>query len=294
MRRLFDFITLFKPRIVVLLAITCMAGMLVAAKGNGDLLLPSAVFGGLISLILCAGGANAVNMWYDRDIDPLMVRTRTRPIAAGRISPTTGLIFGIFCITLGTAVGWMFANLTTALCALGGALFYIFIYTMWLKRSTPQNIVIGGAAGAFPPLVGWAAVQNDLSHPLPWLMFAIIFFWTPPHFWALALMSNADYTKAGVPMYPVAYGEPATRLAMVRYLLVLIAVSLLPVLYQPLGLFYAVCALGLGVWWLHSCWQLLKAPQPTTENMLPAKLAFRRSLSYLAFIFLAMVLDSWL
>lgn len=293
-RTLKDYATLGKPRILMLLAITCMAAMLVAAKGNFDLLLPVPALGALAGLVMSAAGANAVNMWYDRDIDPLMLRTRTRPIAAGRITPRAGLTYGITHIVLGTLVAGIAANPLTGAMALSGALFYVFIYTIWLKRRTPQNIVIGGAAGAFPPLVGWAAVQNDLSHPLPWLMFAIIFFWTPPHFWALALISNADYTKANVPMYPVSHGEAATRLAMVRYLLLLIPLTLLPALWAPVGAFYAVTALALGLWWFTSAWRLLHAPQPTSENLLPAKVVFRRSLSYLALIFLALVVDSCL
>jgi heme o synthase len=288
-----DLLALGKPRILVLLAITCMAGMLVAAQGNTSALQLGPTLAALASLVLTAWGANTVNMWYDRDIDPRMVRTRTRPIPAGRIRPTTALLWGIFLVITGTLIGF-YANFLTALMSLSGALFYIFIYTFWLKRLTPQNIVIGGAAGAFPPLVGWAAVQGDLTSPLPWLMFALIFFWTPPHFWALALISHADYTKAGVPMYPVAYGEPATRLAIMRYMLVLIPVSMLPALWAPLGPLYALSALALGLWWGHGCWQLFNAPEPTASNILPAKRAFRQSLSYLALIFLALVLDSWL
>lgn len=209
------------------------------------------------------------------------------------MQPGTVLALGIGSIILGTLAAAV-ANLLTAAMALSGALFYIFIYTMLLKRHTVQNIVIGGAAGAFPPLVGWAAVQGSIMHPLPWLMFAVIFLWTPPHFWSLALMANADYTRAKVPMYPVVHGEPATRLAIIRYLTILIPVTLLGGLFAPLGWLYTASAIGLGAWWAWSAWKLLHAPQLTADNRKPAQIVFTRSLSYLAFLFLAMVIDSWL
>jgi heme o synthase len=290
-----DLITLAKPRIILLLAITCVCGALVAVKGNAELFQSSipTILWGTLGLVLSASGANTVNMWYDRDIDPLMNRTKNRPLPAGRMQPATVLALGVGSITLGTLAAAM-ANLLTAAMALSGALFYIFIYTVLLKRNTVQNIVIGGAAGAFPPLVGWAAVQGSVMHPLPWLMFAVIFLWTPPHFWSLALMANADYTRAKVPMYPVVHGEPATRVAIVRYLTILIPVTLLGGLFAPLGWLYTIAAIGLGSWWAWSAWQLLHAPQPTSDNRKPAQIVFTRSLSYLAFLFLAMVIDSWL
>ncbi|TKW60336.1 MAG: protoheme IX farnesyltransferase [Blastochloris viridis] len=293
--RLNDFVTLVKPRIILLLTITCVCGALVAVKGNLNLLWHSLplIGWGTLGLILSASGANSVNMWYDRDIDPLMKRTQNRPIPAGRLQPCTVLIYGISLILLGTLCAAM-ANVLAAAMALSGALFYVFIYTMLLKRHTVQNIVIGGAAGAFPPLVGWAAVQNDITSPLPWLMFAIIFLWTPPHFWALALMANADYTRAHIPMYPVVHGEPATRLAIVRYLTILIPATLLGGLFAPLGWLYTAAAIGLGAWWFMSAWTLLHSPQLTSENRKPAQIVFTRSLSYLAFLFLAMVIDSFL
>lgn len=290
-----DVLMLAKPRIIVLLTITCMCGALVAAKGNANLLgvtLPAIVWGTL-GLVLSASGANTINMWYDRDIDPLMNRTKNRPIPAGRMQPRTVLILGVTEVMLGTAIAAL-ANWLTALMALSGALFYVLVYTMLLKRNTVQNIVIGGAAGAFPPLVGWAAVQNDIASPLPWLMFGIIFLWTPPHFWALALMANADYTRAKIPMYPVVHGEPATRLAIVRYLTVLIPFTLIGGLLAPLDWLYTTAAILLGLWWGLSAWRLLQAPQATAQNRSPAQQVFTRSLSYLALLFLAMVLDSWL
>ena len=290
-----DILALAKPRIIVLLGITCLAGSLVATKGNVELLMWTAphILWGLLGLVLSAAGANMVNMWYDRDIDPLMKRTQNRPIPAGRIQPSTVLVLGGLTIAAGGAAAWQ-ANPLTAAMALAGALFYVFIYTMMLKRHTVQNIVIGGAAGAFPPVVGWAAVQGDVSSPLPWLMFAIIFLWTPPHFWALALLANTDYTKAGVPMYPVVHGEAATRVAMMRYLVVLVAVTLLGGLFPPMGWLYTLAALGLGVWWGHSAYQLLMAEETTTQHPQLARTVFIRSLYYLALVFAAMVGDSWL
>jgi protoheme IX farnesyltransferase len=290
-----DLIALGKPKIILLLAITCLCGGLVAAKGNGEVLAMNLLplLYGVVGLCIAAAGANSVNMWWDRDIDPLMKRTANRPLPQGRLSPTTVLVWGSALVLLGTLVAGL-ASVWAATMNLAGALFYIFIYTMILKRRTVQNIVIGGAAGAFPPLVGWAAVQGDVGHILPWLMFAIIFFWTPPHFWALALMANLDYTKAKVPMYPVVHGEPATRLMIVRYLLVLVPITLLGGLYAPLGWLYSLTALGLGIWWGYAAWRLLHEPQTTQQNPYWARETFKRSLSYLALIFFAMVLDSFL
>jgi heme o synthase len=288
-----DVITLAKPKIILLLTITSVCGALVAAKGNAELLTFPVLFYSTLGLVLSAGGANMVNMWWDRDIDKLMKRTQNRPLPQNRWSPAQVLILGITLIVSGFLIACL-VNLLTGLMALSGALFYVLIYTMLLKRHTVQNIVIGGAAGAFPPLVGWAAVQNDISHPLPWLMFAIIFLWTPPHFWALALLTNADYTRAKIPMYPVVYGEPATRLAIARYLTLLLPLTLIPGFFAPLGFLYVFTAVALAAWWGWPAWKLLHAPQPTAQNKAAAQLTFTRSLYYLAFLFLAMVLDSWL
>jgi protoheme IX farnesyltransferase len=290
-----DILALAKPRIILLLAITCLCGGLVASKGNGALLMESsgALLLAVVGLCLAAGGANSVNMWWDRDIDPLMARTKNRPLPQGRLTPGFALGWGAGMITLGTAVA-MLAHPLAGLMNLAGALFYVGVYTMLLKRRTVQNIVIGGAAGAFPPLVGWAAVQGGLAEPLPWLMFAVIFLWTPPHFWALALMTNADYTRAGVPMYPVVHGEPATRLEMVRYALLLAVITVLAGLYQPLGPLYLTVALALAMWWGLALTRLLYQPAPTVEKPAAAQQVFRRSLGYLALLFAAMVADTFL
>lgn len=288
-----DLVALAKPRIILLLAITCLCGGLVAAKGNLELLTLSAWPLTLATLGLCvaAAGANSVNMAWDRDIDPLMQRTSNRPLPQGRLGHRFVYGWGSLLIALGTLLAAT-ATLWAGLMNLAGALFYVFIYTMLLKRHTVQNIVIGGAAGAFPPLVGWAAVQGDISHPLPWLMFAVIFFWTPPHFWALALFMNADYTKAKIPMYPVVRGVAATRVMIVRYLMVLVPLTMLGGLYPPLGWLYSLSALVLGLWWGQAAWQLLQAPLQGPEGDRIARLTFRRSLYYLAWLFMAMVIDS--
>ena len=200
-----DLVTLTKPRIISLLLVTTIAPMFVAGRPSWSLVL--AVF---VAGYLMAGGANAVNMYMDRDIDDRMARTRLRPIPSGRMQPREVLAFGVL---LSTAATWIFAqtaNVLTAALALAGFYFYVFVYTRWLKRSTPQNIVIGGAAGAFPPLVGWAAVTNRVDL-LAIYLFLIIFYWTPPHFWALALLKQKDYGRAGVPMAPLVWGERETK-----------------------------------------------------------------------------------
>ncbi len=288
-------VQLAKPRIILLLAITCLCGGLVAVKGNTNLLWQSlpALGWGTLGLVLSAAGANGVNMWWDRDIDRIMARTQNRPLPQNQLSPTFVLVWSSILVIIGTATAAL-ASPMAGVMALSGALFYIVIYTMWLKRATVQNIVIGGAAGAFPPLVGWAAVQGDITHPLPWLMFMIIFLWTPPHFWALALLANTDYTRAGIPMYPVVKGEAATRLEMMRYLAVLVATTLLGGLLAPLGWLYTGAAIVLGVWWGQACWQLLHSPKTTAENPALARRVFRISLFYLAWLFVAMVADSFI
>src|SRR5213082_3232987 len=232
-----DLVALTKPRIISLLLVTTIAPMFVAGHPSWQLVL--AVF---VGGYLMAGGANAVNMYFDRDIDDRMARTRLRPIPSGRMQPREVLAFGIL---LSTAATWLFAqvaNVLTASLALAGFYFYVFIYTRWLKRSTPQNIVIGGAAGAFPPLVGWAAVTGSIDLMAVYL-FLIIFYWTPPHFWSLALNKQGDYGRAGVPMAPLVWGEVETKRQMIWYTLILIALTVLPWAMGALGLVYLVSAL---------------------------------------------------
>src|SRR3954470_23289655 len=235
-----DLVALTKPRIISLLLVTTIAPMFVAGSPSWSLV--AAVF---VGGYLMAGGANAVNMYMDRDIDDRMSRTRLRPIPSGRMQPREVLAFGVLLSTTATWLLARTANVLTAALALAGFYFYVFVYTRWLKRTTPQNIVIGGAAGAFPPLVGWAAVTNRVDLFAIYL-FLIIFYWTPPHFWALALLKQKDYGKAGVPMAPLVWGEHETKRQMFWYTLILIPLTLLPYTFGALGLIYLVAAGLLG------------------------------------------------
>ncbi|HEY7769034.1 heme o synthase [Longimicrobium sp.] len=282
-QRLRDYVTLTKPRIISLLLVTTAAPMFIALgrmPGVGVLLWT------LLGGYLMAGGANAINMFMDRDIDVHMPRTKLRPIPSGRMSPGHVLAFGI---TLGAAAFALFAfkvNLISAILALAGLLFYVFVYTRWLKRTSPQNIVIGGAAGAFPPLVGWAAATGEISLTAVYL-FMIVFFWTPPHFWALALVKQKDYGRAGVPMAPNVWGERETMKQMLLYTLILVPLSLGPVTYGGLGAFYGVMAAILGLWFLRDVVRVMRA----ADFVKPAWALYRNSLLYLALLFVAMAID---
>jgi protoheme IX farnesyltransferase len=278
-----DYVTLTKPRIMSLLLITGACGMFVGAGGVpplGDLGLM------LLGLALACGGASALNHVLDADIDKLMgKRTRARPVAAGRVPPSRALEFGLALSALSFVLLASFLNVLTATLALVGNLFYVLVYTRWLKRSTPQNIVIGGAAGAVPPLVGWAAATGNLTLPAL-LLFAIVFFWTPPHFWALALLIRRDYEAAHIPMLPVVRGESETTRQILLYSVVLVAVTLLPVLWWTLGVVYLASALALGGWFLLLAWRLRAEPTPARASGL-----FHYSLAYLALLFVAMAID---
>jgi protoheme IX farnesyltransferase len=278
-----DLVTLTKPRIISLLLVTTVAPMFMTDRGLPSLgLVLWVVLGGY----LMAGGANAINMWFDRDIDRHMTRTRQRPIPSGRISPAAGLAFGLALGATAFVVFWTRVNPLSAWLALGGLLFYVLIYTMWLKRTTTQNIVVGGAAGAFPPLVGWAAMAGELDLAAVYL-FAIIFYWTPPHFWALALIKQGEYAKAGVPMMPVVRGERRTKVEMLIYTLILLPLTLIPLAFSGLGPVYGVAAALLGARLLWYCVQLLRehGVTPTAWRM------YKYSLVYLALLFLAMGVD---
>ena len=276
-----DFVALTKPRIISLLLVTTIAPMFVAGSPRWTLVL--AVF---VGGYLMAGGANAVNMYMDRDIDDRMSRTRLRPIPSGRMHAEAVLAFGVLCATTATFLLAHVANVLTAALALGGFYTYVFIYTRWLKRSSPQNIVIGGAAGAFPPLVGWAAVTGRIDL-LALYLFLIIFYWTPPHFWALALNKQVDYGRAGVPMAPLVWGERETMRNMLWYTLILLPLTLLPVAFGALGMPYFVMALGLGLWLLVGVIRVMRA----ADFVKPAWSVYKFSLLYLALLFAAMVVD---
>ncbi|MGH7627858.1 MAG: heme o synthase [Gemmatimonadales bacterium] len=278
-----DLVTLTKPRVISLLLLTTVAPMYATGRGAPPFALVLLV---LVAGYLMAGGANAINMWFDRDIDDKMARTRLRPLPAGRIAPPVALGFGIGLGAVSFGLFWELVNPLSAWLALGGLLFYVFVYTVWLKRSSPQNIVIGGAAGAFPPLVGWAAATGTLDLAAVYL-FAIVFYWTPPHFWALALIKRAEYARAGVPMLPVVRGEQRTKVEMLIYSLMLLPLTMMPVLFGAFGWFYAVAAALLGAPMVWYCVRLLRETgvTPTAWKL------YRYSLLYLALLFLAMAVD---
>jgi protoheme IX farnesyltransferase len=276
-----DLVMLTKPRIISLLLVTTIAPMFVAGTPSFALVLAVAIGG-----YLMAGGANAVNMYIDRDIDDRMTRTRLRPIPSGRMDPVAVLAFGVALATAATALLATFVNFLAASLALAGFYFYVFVYSRWLKRSTPQNIVIGGAAGAFPPLVGWAAVTGSLDLTALYL-FLIVFYWTPPHFWALALLKQTDYGRAGVPMAPLVWGERETMRQMLWYMAILIPLTLLPVTFGAFGKVYLLSAALLGLVML---WSIVRTVRSAAWTQ-PAWWSYRFSLLYLALIFVAMVVD---
>lgn len=280
-----DYTALTKPRIIVLLLITTAGAMWIASEGEVDLFLMFVtVLGGAIA----AASANAINCLYDRDIDAKMERTSWRPLPSGRIAPRDALIFAIVLAIISFTMLTTYANLLAACLAMSGIATYVGVYTIWLKRTSTQNIVIGGAAGAIPPLVGWAAVTGDLSWPA-WVLFAIIFVWTPPHFWALALMIRDEYAKVGVPMLPVVKGAEVTANQILLYTLLLIPVSLLLVYpCNVMGLVYAVSAIVLGCLFIYKAMQLLQQP----SDRLVARSVFKYSILYLALLCVAMGVDS--
>jgi protoheme IX farnesyltransferase len=279
------YIALTKPLIISLLLITTVPAMVVADAGwPGTWLVIATLVGGTLS----AGGANAINCWYDRDIDRVMRRTRGRPLPAGAIEPSHALVFGTVLGVAAFVLLWLATTPAAAIFSLAALLFYVFIYTMWLKRRTPQNIVIGGAAGAFPPVVGWAAVTGGIALE-PALMFAIIFMWTPPHFWALSLRLKDDYADAGVPMLPVTAGPGETRRQIVVYSVVLVAVSLVLAPAGGLWLVYLPAAAVLGGLFIFEAWRLWRRP----ESVSPMAL-YKYSLLYLALLFVAMGIDGGL
>jgi protoheme IX farnesyltransferase len=277
-----DYIALTKPRVVVLLEVTTVFAMVMAARGWPGLALTAAtVTGGW----LAAGGAHAINCWFDRDIDASMGRTRTRPIPAGRIQPRSALAFGITLGVLAFALLALAVNLLAAALAIGGMLFYVFVYTMWLKRSSMQNIVVGGAAGAFPPLVGWAAVQGRLTLTALFL-FAVVFYWTPPHFWALALLIRRDYASVSVPMLPVILGERETRRQILLYTVVLVLVTFMPLLAHSFGFIYMAGAGLLDAVFLTTAVVAVRDPSARA-----ARRVFYYSMLYLALLFAVMAVD---
>ena len=278
-----DYVTLTKPRIMSLLVLTGAGGLVLGSRGWPT---PGLALASLGGLALACGGASALNHVLDRDIDRLMgKRTEKRPVAAGRVAPGRALEFGLALMAVSFVVLTSLVNVLTACLALLGGAFYVLVYTRWLKRATPQNIVIGGAAGAVPPVVGWAAATGNLTLPAL-LLFLIVFFWTPPHFWALALLIRRNYEAAGVPMLPVIRGDAETARSILRYSVVMVAISLLPVAVRTVGVAYLVSAVVLGAAFLALAVALVRETTPANARRL-----FSYSLAYLALLFVALAVD---
>jgi len=283
--RVRDYVDLLKPRVMSLVVFTGLVGVMIAPAH----IHPFAAFLAVVAIALGSGAAGCINMWYERDLDALMARTANRPLPAGRVAPDDalglGILLSIFSLLLmATATNYV----ATALLA-AAILFYVFIYTIWLKRRTPQNIVIGGAAGAFPPMIGWAAVTGDVS-AVGVALFLLIFLWTPPHFWALALYRSDDYRRAGVPMLPVVAGPRATKLQMLVYTLVLVPVALAPTLLGAVGWLYGAVAVALSAGFIGHAIGVWRAPDDRRGHG-AAKRMFKFSLLYLAVLFAALPID---
>ncbi|MEA2292692.1 MAG: heme o synthase [Solirubrobacteraceae bacterium] len=276
-----DYVALTKPKVQSLLLLTTVTTMYVAGDPSVGLVAATCL-GGYLS----AGGAGAVNHWYDRDIDAQMARTADRPVPSGRVAPAAALAFGIGLSALSFLWLSLTVNMLSAVLALCGFLGYTVMYTAWLKRRTPQNIVIGGAAGAVPPLVGWAAVAGHVD-PAAWYLFAIVFYWTPPHFWALSLLMKDEYARVGVPMMPVVRGEDETRRQIVLYTVLLVVLTLLPVAFGFFGAIYAAVAVPLGAAFL-----VLSVRLQRIAERRAALRTYLFSLAYLAALFVAMVADA--
>src|SRR5580692_2001713 len=285
-----DWIALLKPRVMTLVVFTGVIGLMVA-PGHLNVVL---AFTAILCITVGAGACGAINMWYDRDIDAIMRRTRTRPIPMGRIEPGGALGFGVTLAAGSVLVMGLAVNIPAALILALSIGFYVFVYTMWLKRRTPQNIVIGGAAGAFPAVIGWAAVTGSVDL-VPLMLFGIVFFWTPPHFWSLALWANDDYRRANVPMLPVVAGAKETRRQIVLYSLLLVPLSLAPWAIGFAGTVYALAAAILGAGFLLGVWRVARDRQDADGVSLtgdaPARAAFKYSIIYLFVLFAALAVD---
>jgi len=278
-----DYLALMKPRVMSLVVFTALVGMVVA-PGHFH---PVLAFFALTCIAVGAGAAGALNMWYDADVDALMTRTSRRPVPMGRVQPGEALAFGLTLagfsvVTLGLLVNWLAAGLLAFT-----IFFYVAVYTAWLKRSTPQNIVIGGAAGAFPPMIGWAATMGSLSLE-PVLLFLIIFFWTPPHFWALALYRTEDYARAGIPMLPVVSGDASTRRQILLYTLILVPLAIVPWPLGYTGAIYGVTAAISGAIMLMLGWQVLRERRPAERA---SRNLFAFSILYLFLLFAVLLVD---
>ena len=279
-----SYVALTKPRIIMLLLFTALGGMFLAAQGTPDVLVMVVV---LVAGALASAGANALNQWFDRDIDEAMSRTRNRPVVVGAIPNSHAIAFGICTNIVAFAMLTSMVNLLSAALTLCATLFYVLVYTMALKRTSTQNIVIGGAAGAIPPAVGWVAVTGSLDLPAIYL-FAIVFFWTPPHFWALSLLLKDDYASAKVPMLPVVAGVDVTKKSILLYTLLMLALTTMFALTGAVGSVYLVSSVALGALFIYYAWRLMRRP-----DIEGAKPLYLYSLLYLALLFLAIIADSF-
>ena len=278
--RLAAYVALTKPRIIELLLITTVPAMVLAAgTWPGAWIVINTLIGGTLS----AGGANALNSYFDRDIDEVMRRTRSRPLARHEVPPANALVFGILLGLAGFIWLWVAANLVAAAISTAALLFYVLVYTLALKRSTTQNIVIGGAAGAAPVLVGWAAIAGGVGLPA-WVLFLVVFYWTPPHFWALAIRYRDDYARAGVPMLPVVAGVEATTRKMLLYTALMVGITLLLVPVAGMGWIYLAAAIILGGWFLWDTWRVFRRPEDAMR-------LFTTSTVYLSALFASVMLD---
>jgi len=283
-----DYFALLKPRVMTLVIFTALCSMF-AAPGT---IHPFLGFTAILCVAVAAGASGALNQWYEADIDALMKRTANRPLPMGKIELHEALAFGVALAVGSVAIMGLATNWVAAFWLAVSVLYYVVVYTVWLKRRTPQNIVIGGAAGAFPVIVGWAAVTGDTSL-LPWLLFSIIFLWTPPHFWALALFMEADYSKAGVPMLPVTHGSANTRRQILAYSALLVPVSIAPTLLGLTGWIYGGAAAFLGAIFMVLAFQVFRSRAEVAAEMIVEKKLFKFSLVYLAALFGALVVDRW-
>ena len=280
-----DYIALLKPRVMSLVVFTGWIGLMIAPGS----IHPVAALLAVACIAVAAGAAGAINMWYDADIDAVMNRTKGRPIPAGKVAPAEALTFGVVLSVFSVMIMAFAVNYVAAAILAGSILFYVLIYTMWLKRRTPQNIVIGGAAGAFPPMIGWAAVTGGIE-PASIVLFALIFVWTPPHFWALALYAADDYDRAGVPMLPVVAGVAETKRQILIYSVILAAVGVLPAVIGPAGLIYGVVAAALGVAFVAGAVAVYREDGATTGHRAARRL-FGYSILYLFMIFTVLLIE---
>ena len=275
-----------KPRVMSLVLFTCMVGLLIAPN-NVDLY---SSFISLLAVAIGSGAAGALNMWYESDLDALMSRTCLRPIPAGKVKKNQALYFGIILSTLSISMLYFAANLISAILLASTIGFYFFIYTIWLKRKTPQNIVIGGAAGALPPVIGWTISTGTISIE-PLILFLIIFFWTPSHFWALSLYKSSDYKKAKIPMLPIISGIETTKINIFVYALIMIPVVAAPYFFNFGSIFYLTTSLGMTFYYVYLCYKLLRIKNTKQSNILARKV-FIYSIFYLFFLFVLILFDN--